>query len=269
MSILSVPGSLPLRSVMWLAWLGARGEDWGYLSQLPAPFPPACEITCTQCVAAVPATAWEGDMLWLPSMPGRAKAGKEEHTPPSHWSMKCISFWVVFEHTVPSVPLSGFSSRWPYPAVRRFLFAHADEQCWRQMCLFSDPTLAGLMSSVAGGTEGLRLSAGAMGVHQHAAAHCPTGCHLLRSHMCTITTQKTLFTHTSKRVTTQQTRRLLICCSPYRKHSQGLVPVHGWPQCRSAKGLLETLPHQSTDTGCLIPRTVGTFNSCLFSLSSA
>lgn len=72
-----------------------------------------------------------------------------------------------------------------------------------------------------------------------------------------------LFTHTSKRLTTQQ----MMAAHFQGFFPPGLVSLCWQPQWRSAKGLLKILPLQRTDTGYLIPYTVGkpAFNSCLFS----
>lgn len=125
--------------------------------------------------------------------------------------------------------------------------------------MFLHCILPGLLSSAAGHTGGLQLS---VCIQKHAAAHSPTGCHLLRSHTCTIATQKTVHTHQLEaHFSTDNVSSFLGVFLP------ALVCLCWKPQCRSAKGLWKILPLQSTDTGYLIPCTEvrPAFNSCLLS----
>lgn len=92
--------------------------------------------------------------------------------------------------------------------------------------------------------------------------HCPAAGHLLR-----LRHHRRLLTHSIKRVSTQETRLLLIHNFPSKKLSQGLLSPHWYPQCRSAEGL-KMLPLQNSLAALfLVPQKSLFLSSCLFSLS--
>lgn len=123
---------------------------------------------------------------------------------------------------------------------------------------FSSCALSGLAFSVAEDTALGRCN----GCPPACCTHCPAAGHLLR-----LRHHRRLLAHSIKRVSTQETRLLLIHNFPSKKLSQGLLSLHWYPQCRSAEGL-KMLPLQNSLAALfLVPQKSMFLSSCLFSLS--